>query len=184
MEATRFNPRRPRGRRPQRSTNERQGHPVSIHAARAGGDVVHLRHFVGTVFQSTPPARAATPSTSSGFRPCPKFQSTPPARAATLASNIRFRPVDVSIHAARAGGDGRTRSYRPRRSGFQSTPPARAATAPAVSSSICPRCFNPRRPRGRRLEHRSHSYHNPRVSIHAARAGGDLSQPIGSRSST
>ena len=79
------------------------------------------------VFQSTPPARAATlpgpfllsplpgfnPRRPRGRRlrdsPQPagrrKFQSTPPARAATRSARPVQRGAGVSIHAAREGGD-------------------------------------------------------------------------------
>ena len=56
------------------------------------------------------------------------FQSTPPARAATR-EDIRHAVVPVvSIHAARAGGDRDRAAHRLADVAFQSTPPARAAT--------------------------------------------------------
>ena len=78
------------------------------------------------MFQSTPPARAATEA-SYFWDAWNAFQSTPPARAATrraMGPNVGFR--------------------------FQSTPPARAATLPKMYGTPAYR-FNPRRPRGRRL---------------------------------
>ena len=84
----------------------------------------------GSMFQSTPPARAATNAIAlTGFAGV--FQSTPPARAATVRAGSsacqagcfnprrpRGRRPDhelrgpryrsVSIHAARAGGDAAT----------------------------------------------------------------------------
>ena len=57
----------------------------------------------------------------------------------------------ISIHAPREGGDGKCRSYQPRRRRFQSTPPVRGAT---------------------------HSYSawekGCNISIHAPREGGDV----------
>src|ERR1039458_7891288 len=126
--STGFNPRRPRGRRRRN----------------------YLQGCRGAVFQSTPPARAATlaedvrdpgvPVSIHAAReggdtairwpsPWPSwFQSTPPARAATLAEDVRDPGVPVSIHAAREGGDPAIRWPSPWPSWFQSTPPARAAT--------------------------------------------------------
>ena len=96
---------------------------ISIHAAREGGDLPFCVMYDNScIFQSTPPVKAAT----SCFLPSPptkEFQSTPPVKAAT----IRFRggglTYDISIHAAREGGDAR---------GARSTPE--------------PVDFNPRRP--------------------------------------
>src|ERR1039458_8304859 len=100
------------------------------------------------------------------------FQSTPPARAATRALHPYCQCAYVSIHAAREGGDiclacgaRDKQSFNPRRprgrrrcdnvggsggSVFQSTPPARAATS---------------------VWHAERE--TSRVSIHAAREGGD-----------
>ena len=100
----RFNPRRPRGRRP------------------AGP----RRQTFMRLFQSTPPARAATIAMTQTDLPG-LFQSTPPARAATIMLAAIAIAADVSIHAAREGGDSRPSSVLP----------------------VC-LCFNPRRPRGRR----------------------------------
>ena len=104
---------------------------VSIHAARAGGDASQCDsrfelsfnprrprgrrheyfHLVqpNAMFQSTPPARAATyrqPQRNTRWNHGSWFQSTPPARAATLrAWHMPTSACAVSIHAARAGGD-------------------------------------------------------------------------------
>ena len=58
---------------------------ISIHAPREGGDhFIQLHVRLQVTFQSTPPARGATPQLSATF------------------INI----VDISIHAPREGGDG------------------------------------------------------------------------------
>ena len=216
-----FNPRRPRGRRRKDGFHVPEDADVSIHAARAGGDAVSVYNTgPGAMFQSTPPARAATvvaPARNKAWPDC--FNPRRPrGRRLDEPDDFRARsgcfnprrprgrrlPVmryvaaqdDVSIHAARAGGD---RSSRPgrrrracfnprrprgrrqwrlecagrRRAAFQSTPPARAATRqmehwPPISTG-----FNPRRPRGRRRGHIPATATRPWVSIHAARAGGD-----------
>ena len=80
---------------------------------------------------------------------------------------------EVSIHAARAGGDPQTSSahwagllcFNPRRRrGGDPRAPDCTAFGPS---------FNPRRPRGRRPEKDISPTAIREVSIHAARAGGD-----------
>ena len=146
---------------------------VSIHAPRAGGDEgkeLSRRFFFQ--FQSTPPAQGATRLCRLWCRPGRCFNPRPPRRGRRLGPAPAARREQVSIHAPRAGGDGRmadretrTLSFNPRppRRGrpythqsallatlFQSTPPAQGATL----SSIATR-------------------HIFSVSIHAPRAGGD-----------
>ena len=79
---------------------------ISIHAAREGGDAAFGQHVVGNrVFQSTPPVKAATIRRLS-IRSIARFQSTPPVKAATKWTSIANGDFDISIHAAREGGDG------------------------------------------------------------------------------
>ena len=78
---------------------------ISIHAAREGGDQIALNAlalFCG--FQSTPPVKAATRKRPSEV-PSFLFQSTPPVKAATMMSLHVAKTTDISIHAAREGGD-------------------------------------------------------------------------------
>ena len=80
--------------------------PISIHAAREGGD-------------------------GFGFCPCrraERFQSTPPVKAATENGIEVAAKIKISIHAAREGGDFQFFAFAPRRDQFQSTPPVKAAT--------------------------------------------------------
>ena len=124
---------------------------ISIHAAREGGDQLFSPvSESNTIFQSTPPVKAATCSVNS----CPKsplFQSTPPVKAATSGMRLLKTVSLISIHAAREGGDWLPPSYgktsyisihAAREGGdfrrfrltnqeeeFQSTPPVKAATA-------------------------------------------------------
>ena len=79
------------------------------------------------------------------------FQSTPPVKAATYRKLNRAQTIDISIHAAREGGDVLRMSARPKFHLFQSTPPVKAAT---------------------RLNLRALTAFF--ISIHAAREGGDL----------
>jgi len=57
------------------------------------------------MFQSTRPARGATPRSAPVSRDSAEFQSTRPARGATPASLPLRAGWDVSIHAPRAGRD-------------------------------------------------------------------------------
>ena len=150
---------------------------ISIHAPREGGDRAHAqRGTAQTRFQSTPPARGATPSWEAETATW-EFQSTPPARGATWTTILTTKCQQISIHAPREGGDLldphliHLRSYfnpRPPRGGrpamrllakyldtFQSTPPARGATPPVPPPLPAALDFNPRPPRGGRQHFKS-----------------------------
>ena len=172
-----FNPRPPRGGRRRVRHNDYGSRAISIHAPREGGDTggnqVPLTY---QIFQSTPPARGATPIAVTKkhfpeeFQSTPpargatcwrrrgtfcgqSFQSTPPARGATINRLSLFVVASISIHAPREGGDD-CRYYSvciQRKEAFQSTPPARGAT---------PHC---KRQLGLVV-----------ISIHAPREGGDI----------
>src|SRR5205807_4053 len=110
----------------------------------------------GALFQSTPPAGAATRAVEYACKVAPRFQSTPPAGAATCLT-CRARSCWTCFNPRRPRG--RRRKFRGGNgvfAVFQSTPPAGAAT-----HDRCPQ---------RRAEH---------VSIHAARGGGDGAEQIG-----
>ena len=81
------------------------------------------------------------------------FQSTPPARAATAVAGFLAAGMAVSIHAAREGGDARTCSTATRGRCFNPRRP-RGRRRWSGWDSRPTRCFNPRRPRGRRLMRR------------------------------
>ena len=129
-----FNPRAPRGARPLGARRAGLREFVSIHAPRAGRDEaderslawvavsihapragrddgVVLVFFDVPLFQSTRPARGATRRTRS-TTPRRTFQSTRPARGATWIRDHLQDHQSVSIHAPRAGRDGRIRSNR------------------------------------------------------------------------
>ena len=78
-------------------------------------------------FQSTPPARGATPDMQELTAP-DMFQSTPPARGATYEGRRARRSEEVSIHAPRAGGDTTFKLPRRTPSGFNPRPPRGGAT--------------------------------------------------------
>ncbi len=149
-------------------------HCVSIHAPRAGGDLLHFAVSRGMDSVSIHAPRAGgDPGQLSGWVKYLTFQSTPPARGATTGE-----PIEASGHwrfnprPPRGGRPIVTRSSlplplcfnpRPPRGGrpsvarmlitrpwFQSTPPARGATSKASTTPRVSRCFNPRPPRGGR----------------------------------
>ena len=103
-----FNPRAPRGARPRQPPKRPRHIPISIHAPREGRDGRARWYTIPkSVFQSTRPARGATPYNSPAGLFYKPFQSTRPARGATRPSCLT--PLFSSI--------------------FQSTRPARGATA-------------------------------------------------------
>ena len=124
-------------------------------------------------FQSTPPARGATPR---GIQPAqdPVISIHAPREGGDAdhpAAPTRWR---ISIHAPREGGDPRRGSPCRRRSGFQSTPPARGATTAVLSSSRTDR-ISIHAPReggdsGKVVFNEVHAF----ISIHAPREGGDV----------
>ena len=124
-------------------------------------------------FQSTPPARGATPRPDRCIRPAqyfnprpprggrrppcltptmtPTFQSTPPARGAT-------RPSTTLI----------LRTYQ-----FQSTPPARGATRNSIHRNNTQATISIHAPREGGDGQAQASQGDRRISIHAPREGGD-----------
>ena len=124
------------------------GQPISIHAPREGCD-------------------AAQP-----FRPQgrPQFQSTHPARGATcLSSTASSRQGFQSTHPARGATPG-LEGLATRADVFQSTHPARGATRFLLWFLPCCGNFNPRTPRGVRLQNQEIQYHQQEFqSTHPAR---------------
>ena len=102
------------------------------------------------------------------------FQSTPSARRATCWAGSYSGWPPISIHALREEGDQNTQTTASYTEIFQSTPSARRATAAAAAASASYSHFNPRPPRGGRLDYASKVKHAQRISIHALREEGDL----------
>ena len=122
------------------------------------------------------------------------FQSTPPVKAATISGVKTHSRHEISIHAAREGGDsgcfaaasrvaisihaaregGDINTLNPNQSSpvFQSTPPVKAATFTHYKSSVIVRIsIHAAREGGDRKK--SNNTANNSISIHAAREGGD-----------
>ena len=149
--------------------------PISIHAAREGGDLFALRSAtVFSRFQSTPPVKAAT-GLFVEMKRRNGFQSTPPVKAATRAYGSNYIWCRISIHAAREGGDVNGTAARVFSKLFQSTPPVKAATAAALFSTQDRQIsIHAAREGGDRKK--SNNTANNSISIHAAREGGDSNQ--------
>ncbi len=100
-----FNPRPPRGGRPEVLEELRPELGISIHALPAEGDRAtpttpsYLRHF-----NPRPPRGGRPASSSSCVRPA-RFQSTPSPRRATGDLHRGRDYADISIHALPAEGD-------------------------------------------------------------------------------
>ena len=85
---------------------------ISIHAAREGGDATGKYRLPAVHgFQSTPPVKAATDTLSLSAARV-RFQSTPPVKAATSRHGVPANFDDISIHAAREGGDAAVVGHR------------------------------------------------------------------------
>ena len=148
---------------------------ISIHASRGGSDSAVGNHRGLTMgFQSTLPAGEATmppykvvyifhnfnPRFPRGKRPqspalppaAAKFQSTLPAGEATAVKVSRLSVRQISIHASRGGSD----KIAPMKGAditiFQSTLPAGEATLMTFTLTASSSYFNPRFPRGKRLD--------------------------------
>ena len=79
---------------------------ISIHAAREGGDQYDLQ-FVLRANISIHAAREGGDNGKFASSPVNSvFQSTPPVKAATQPCSALARQSRISIHAAREGGDG------------------------------------------------------------------------------
>ena len=102
-----FNPRSPHGERPRLHRRECRLLLISIHAPRTGSDATYFAMQIASdVFQSTLPARGATPPDTI----------------------IIAQGIYISIHAPRTGSDDALPCVRRLSPGFQSTLPARGAT--------------------------------------------------------
>ena len=100
------------------------------------------------------------------------FQSTPPVKAATQLSEIEQREREISIHAAREGGDVTAWRGLGETCAFQSTPPVKAATAQhEVFAELVAISIHAAREGGDQHIHPTRML--TCISIHAAREGGD-----------
>ena len=150
-----FNPRPPRGGRPDRRRTLPHDLGISIHALREEGDEFDVdEESYKAIFQSTPSARRATDRVR---------------RVAAYRQHFNPRPPRGGRRTRNAGPSSSSFYFNPRppRGGrpteptavsaslkFQSTPSARRATGRPCSTTSIPRYFNPRPPRGGRQQKR------------------------------
>ena len=125
-----FNPRTPCGVRRAALLGAAGGGQISIHAPRAGCDLIAR----GSLRQVAEISIHAPRAGCDEFGVVPvaeelKFQSTHPVRGATLKNTPAFRSLCISIHAPRAGCDVCQTLGNSECRQFQSTHPVRGATA-------------------------------------------------------
>ena len=129
-------------------------HPVwiSIHAPREGGDSASRSLYTpSAIFQSTPPARGATPTVPDADDDSDISIHAP--REGGDHSILRLlndRP-NISIHAPREGGDQKQHTQEQHTSNNFNPRPPRGGRRPGPSQPGRPQDFNPRPPRGGRL---------------------------------
>jgi len=105
--------------------------------------------FVNKLFQSTRPARGATPHQPAQVHNIGVSIHAPRAGRDGLSEQWNICEC-VSIHAPRAGRDTETGGSAAAACLFQSTRPARGATSKSCLVESLAECFNPRAPRGAR----------------------------------
>ena len=127
-------------------------HRISIHAPREGGDGWITGTASGLGISIHAPREGGDENGSNNGLKLGKFQSTPPARGATEHRRQITNGIGISIHAPREGGD---TTIPPKKYGPHTY-------------------FNPRPPRGGRLQGSAGRKALQTISIHAPREGGDL----------
>ena len=191
-----FNPRPPRGGRPENSGDNLAKRSISIHAPREGGDYYRNRAPVIILyFNPRPPRGGRLLVIGISKRAVLYFNPRPPRGGRPGYQYEDLRLTVISIHAPREGGDVYLWPLCLPASAFQSTPPARGATQYSADDVVAnfisihaPReggdyvfapglpslyDFNPRPPRGGRLSQAVLSVYHTHISIHAPREGGD-----------
>ena len=132
-------------------------HPISIHALREEGDA----------------------RTSRSLGSYTLFLSTPSARKATLLELDGRDGLGISIHALREEGDLNNDYLFSDQYDFYPRPPrGRRPNGPKIWASTR-KNFYPRPPRGRRPASAANSAATQRISIHALREEGDVSEYAG-----
>ena len=123
-----FNPRSPHGERRFRPEPVAPTQDISIHAPRTGSDENKRKRRTAGKFQSTLPARGATPSTAQWRQASRNFNPRSPHGERRSGKSAHLPCCGISIHAPRTGSDvcAGTASSSP--GSFQSTLPARGAT--------------------------------------------------------
>ena len=174
-----FNPRPPRGGRPENAVIGSLLIDISIHAPREGGDAGQPRYFhLLCVISIHAPREGGDGRKPSASSENPNFNPRPPRGGRQWFGLPSLPRIHISIHAPREGGDITGNNFdigayisihAPREGGdnhgfkvcdlateFQSTPPARGAT----------------------VRYYENKGYNAFISIHAPREGGDAGASI------
>ncbi len=107
-----FNPRPPRGGRRGQWRQAPGVYRISIHAPREGGDLWRWHGpCAGRQFQSTPPARGATPAVCANSTWTPHFNPRPPRGGRPASPENLYNIAPISIHAPREGGDSKDAQF-------------------------------------------------------------------------
>ena len=168
-----FYPRPPRGGRRLHAPSFRRCYRISIHALREEGDL-RRQHPVPSHmrFLSTPSARRATVSVSSGSSRVSNFYPRPPRGGRRRGIFCLSDGAVISIHALREEGD----DWCPRRKDdaeyFYPRPP-RGGRLSDYTEMVADGDFYPRPPRGGRHLRKEPCRMTTSISIHALREEGD-----------
>ena len=146
---------------------------ISIHAPRTGSDDGRRRTSAAAKDFNPRSPHGERPPAGDERGGGMAFQSTLPARGATPGSCVAVGFLVISIHAPRTGSD----PQHPQKSRgewlFQSTLPARGATRKIATSTNGGKNFNPRSPHGERQMRTIVLVDFYKISIHAPRTGSD-----------
>ena len=123
---------------------------ISIHAPREGSDGQSLHRSACRLYFNPRPPRGERLIIVGNSSTSDTFQSTPPARGATPEAEALALARRISIHAPREGSDTKSQYISPGLSHFNPRPP-RGERLYIVTTKTSYRNFNPRPPRGERL---------------------------------
>ena len=146
---------------------------ISIHAPRTGSDPQPFTFFFHFIISIHAPRTGSDPTSSPPPQAIIVFQSTLPARGATPDARTlgrRERPFQSTLPARGATW---RRRWTASASAFQSTLPARGATVEDYAFRTDEQNFNPRSPHGERPREYAASVTETEISIHAPRTGSD-----------
>ena len=166
--STHFNPHAPRGARPAVQRYACPGNVISIHVPREGHDQIHAMARRG--------ARGARQPRKLRSGAWNIISIHVPREGHDDNIYLGIAQAEISIHVPREGHDGRCIPMSTARVIFQSTCPARGTTALAANARRFNPDFNPRAPRGARLQIFCVTVHCALISIHVPREGHDISR--------
>ena len=101
-----FNPRPPRGGRPEEASSKKASSGISIHALREEGDLEALRVILGVEISIHALREEGDERFTSKARVLMDFNPRPPRGGRPSAPTRRSSQTKISIHALREEGDG------------------------------------------------------------------------------